>query len=200
MAEQGDVIRLTVIIELPSSVIGNLVTYFRQVGVTSTDNATVAADMAAKIETDFLADLDTILSDEVSWTRADFALWDTVLEEWNTFAQVPLTNLDGVSLTSFETHATAGLVKFFTNQARRQGRKYIPGIISTTIAYSLWNGTAVAALLAWGSAWVDGWVGDSVGFNMGVWNETMGFKAFTGDVEVNDQAGGQDRRMPGVGT
>lgn len=200
MAEQGDVIRLTIIIEMPASVIANLVTYFRQVGVTSTDDATVADDFVSKIETDFLAELEGVVSDDVAWTRADFALWDTVLEEWNTFAQVPLTGLQGGSIGTFDTHATAGLVKFFTNQARRQGRKYLPGLISTTIASSLWNGSAVSNMLSWGAEWVDGWVGDTVGFNMGVWNETAGFKAFTGDVEVNDQAGGQDRRMPGVGT
>lgn len=200
MIETGDVIRLTIIIELPTSVIANLVTHLKAIGGTAIAYQDACDEFAAIIEDDFVDELQAITADNVAWDRLEMAAWDPVLEQWDGVATTLMPLAVGTATGYPDANANSILCKFYTDQARRQGRKYLPGIDTTRITNNVWDSTATTAALLWAAKFNGPYVLSVQSFNTGVWNETLGFKKFEQVVGVNDIYGTQRRRTPGVGS
>lgn len=139
------------------------------------------------------------ISDGVSSLSAEIAYYDPGLGEWNTEATNNWTLLAGTSTADMAPHGNAPVVRFETATAKRQGRKFLPGMVESATTDSTLTGAAIAGLLSYGIT-ADNPVSDQgTSISMGVWNPTLGFKGFSGTVLVNTITGYQRRRKPGVG-
>ncbi len=122
----GDVVRIVAEWDIPDGTIAQMVWHFIGIsGSSSTDvavlNAAEAALQAAWANIAARID-DTVLGSTVEGFR-----WDFTLNQWDGMGQVPLIGADGTATDEMLPHGAAGLVKIFTDAARRQARKYVPG-------------------------------------------------------------------------
>lgn len=79
------------------------------------------------------ADIEDVVSDLYTGATISWSKWDFTLNRFDGLDVAPLTNADGVSIADPVPHGAAGLVKIFTEVARRQARKYVHGLIDTVI-------------------------------------------------------------------
>lgn len=138
----GDVVRIVAEWDMPLGTISQMVYhYIGESGTTATD-LQVATSAEAQLDLAF-DDIDQHISNQVTGSTLDVLLWDFVLNRWDGIADVPLVGADGISVSEMLSHGDAALAKFFTDSSRRQGRKYIPGMVEPVTSFS----TITAAVL-----------------------------------------------------
>lgn len=95
-------------------------------------------------------------------------------------------------------HAVSPVVTFFTNTPKVRGRKFVPGFTEATQDESLLIGTAISALLSYGS---EIFTGETCGAgNLAyVIASSLGIPIGPNIVAVDGIVGSQRRRKPGVG-
>lgn len=199
MSEQNNIIKITIIIELPLNTIANLVYHMRHLSATANDDQLAADDLATKLALDFNTHIANRLSTAVTWTQLEWAVYDSVAQEFNTTAVSNITGATGTALGGMTPHIDAGIVTFFTSVAKRQGRKYIPGLDETQITDSQIGAAMLVDLALWGAAFDSNLVFDGVTYNQGVFSVPLGYLPFNNTVAANDITGSQIRRRPGRG-
>ena len=128
MLTQGDIIKIVIAFTMPDNVVAQLVTHYI-VGAGS--------DVAIS---DALDDIETALGnawDETAGNVADvvlgdtikMSLWDATLKQFDEVASKATALFDGTNIGEMLPHGVAPVVRFFTAVGRRQGRKFIPGLV-----------------------------------------------------------------------
>lgn len=147
----SDVVRCIATFNMPESTISQLVYHFiGNTGTTATDAEMVTAALAH-----FQAawtNIDNRVSDQVQGDILEVQKYDFVLHQWDGIGQATFTAADGLSTADMLAHGTCGLVKILTVAARRQCRKYVPGLTETELTDGLFSTATVVDLALFGSA------------------------------------------------
>lgn len=200
----GDVVRFVAEWDIPDGTIAQLVYHFFGVSGTTATDAQVGIAGEAALTTAW-ALIAAEISDQVTGATFETYLWDFVLNRWDGIDVQLMIGQDGLTAVHMLPHGAAALVKIFTDAARRQGRKYVHGMIEDSIADGTFDGVALTALALFGAALDNGFVAGGL---------TMGFCTFnteptsplfettspgSGAVQAEGIAAYQRRRRPGTG-
>lgn len=128
MATVDDILRVTLNFDISGNSIGNLVHHFRVVASTSTDYVQIATDINTALAAAYLNAMDRI-SNQVSPISLELAEWDYVDSEWDGKASVIATTPDGLATGDPLPAPVAAVIRWPTEELRRQARKFLPGIM-----------------------------------------------------------------------
>lgn len=171
--------------------------HVKHVGSSSVDDATFMSGVASVLETAYNY-IDGFMSSGLDFTS---------IEAFNVTQDAPIDEVAWPTLTSGSDGGSiyalqcAPLVKFGTNVARSQGRKFIPGATETNIdGVGVVGSTFSAALLQYAIHLIVTHVIGGEDFKFGNWNEALSRFAEWAYGEVAQFVATQRRRKPGVGS
>jgi len=200
----GDVLRVVAEWDGPGGMLAQMVYHYRGKSGVSATAAVVGAAVLAAMQLAW-TQIDEEIDNELIATTQELLQWDFTLNRWDGIDSRPYTALDGLVIGEMFPHGSAGLVKIFTVAARRQSRKYIPGILKG----SLFNGSITAATVTkmalFGAALDVDVVAGGLTLEYGTFNtaplsplfET--FSQASGAVQAEAVTAYQRRRKPGTG-
>ena len=116
-----------------------LVFHYRGTTGSETDYDTIAVAVGAALNSAF-SGLETFVSNRISMTLLDLFEYDFVGHEFDGKASAVVSSLVGTNGGASDVDGVAMLIRFVTQELRRQARKFIPGLIETNV-----TGNAVAA-------------------------------------------------------
>lgn len=204
MATTDDILRVTQSFDLSGSSIGNLVWHFRVVAGTSVDYTAIATAIDAALTTSFAA-LEVFLSDAVSPNNLDLSEWDFTANEWDGKATVSGTSPDGGAAGAALPAPVAIVLRFPTEELRRQARKFIPGQLEANSNTDSIDGTALAEYVISAALLNNDISADGLTLRPCTFNDTVGSARFETSSDfsttsiVNSVYGFQRRRKLGVG-
>ena len=127
----GDVVRCVAEWDMPDGTIAQIVYHLRgKTGGIATD-ATMLAAARDALQAAWL-NIDQEVSTAVLGSLLECFVWDFALNQFDGIGSIPFGALDGTNVGEMLPHGAAALVKMFTVSARRQARKYVPGLVETT--------------------------------------------------------------------
>ena len=196
------ILRIVGRIVMPDSVIAQNVWYllFDNDGASADEDDVVddCADWLDDIFGTILSQLDT----ELTPSLVQVYIYDSVDDDWDEVGTSVMT-WTPASAQEMLPHGVAAILHARTVDPDVLATKYIAGLTEPMQDASNWGSGTTANLLLAGLQWVTEHIGSATGssFQPGVWSVAQtAFKAFTGTVSVNGDAGYQRRRKPGVGT
>lgn len=195
----GDIIKIVVAFSMPDEVVMQLVTHY----LIGTGADVDEGDTLDAIETVLGVawdHIDALVLNAVTGETIKLSLWDTVAKRFDEVATKSTAVFDGSGSGEMLPHGAAAVLRFFTNQGRRQGRKFVSGLLETQQLNGSWIATAVTALALFAADWINGVTVDSTNVNQGVFDQALeSFKGFQQSSAVNTVVGYQRRRKAGVG-
>lgn len=200
----GDVVRIVAEWDIPNGAVAQLVYhYLAASGTTATD---VQVGTAAEGRLDAAWDqIAGIISQEVDGSTVETYLWDFVLNRWDGIDTRPLIGADGTSVGDMMAHGCAALIKIFTAAARRQGRKYVPGIEEGSVFNGVISGGAIGNLASFAAEMDDDLIAGGVTLEFGTFNSDPAsplfetFSSAIGTIQAENIIAYQRRRRPGTG-
>lgn len=201
----GEVLRVTVFIDAPDSVIMNNV-YHYQLSDPNPDNPTDAQILTA-LDVEMTAiyeawddemsaeyDVDRLECDKVEWNAVD-DIWEVVDNIGSVVLAIP-----GLGISDASPHGCSANISFSTSDPKRRGRKFFPGISEDGVDDSTLIGAVQTVLAAMGVAILaDRAVTGGANLIAGI-PTTLGTFLPLIVAIVNTISGYQRRRKPGVGT
>ena len=204
MATVNDILRATLQYTMQDSQIGNLVHHYRVTVGTETDYNAIAVAIETALETGYAA-IEVHMSTAISPISLDLSEWDFTDNEWDGKASVAATVPDGSSGGGPLPNGIAIVMRWPTDELRRQARKFVPGAVegdsneNTLNALSLAEAVISAALLN------NDVTAGALTLRPCTFNDTVGSLRFETSSDfsltsiVNTQYGYQRRRKPGAG-
>lgn len=201
----GDVLRVVVEIDAPDSVLMNNVYHF-QLSDPSADNPNDAQVLSAV--SNKMAQLYNTWDDEmsseynISTADVDRVEWNDVDDYWEIVEHIGsfLLDIDGLGISDASPHGCAANLTFDTDDPKRRGRKFLPGISEDGVDDSTFISAVQTVLAAVVTALLTNQLvlGDAelvagIPSNLGTWLPFV-----TG--AANTISAYQRRRKPGVGT
>ncbi len=200
----GDVVRVVAEWDGPSGMLAQMVYHYRGKSGTPTTAAVVAAAALSAHQFAWL-DIDQMVDIELVATVQELLQWDFALNRWDGIDTRPFTALDGTTVGEISAHGVAGMVKIFTAAARRQARKYVPGILETSVGDGVIGGPSLTNLALYAARLDDDVVAGPLTLEFGTFNTEAAsplfetFSAATGAVQAEAVVAYQRRRKPGTG-
>lgn len=199
-----DILRVVAEWDMPDGTIAQLVYHFLQTdgGATSTAQFLVAVEAALVLAWDQIEDH---VADVVLGSRIGIALYDFVNHQFDGQEDGPLDDCDGTIATEMLPHGAAGLVKIFTGAARRQARKYVPGMLEAECINGSLTAAAVTALALFAADLDDDVASGGATFSFCTFNVDETSILYETASEANGTVQGesivayQRRRRPGTG-
>ncbi len=146
-----DVLRVIVTWDMPQSTVAKIVYhYLVTTGTTATEAEFIAAAIAL-FETAW-ALIDDRVADNVTGSTMAIQKYDFVNHQWDGIEEDVLEASDGISAAQMLSHGDAGLIKILTQSARRQCRKYLPGLTEDALTDGILSVATVVDLALFGSA------------------------------------------------
>ena len=145
MAVVDDILRATLKFNMGGNSIGNLVHQFRVVVGTELDYVLIATAINTALTTGYAA-IEAHMHTEISPISLDLSEWDFTDNEWDGKSSVAATVPDGTIATEPLPSGVAYLMRWPTDELRRQARKFIPGPTELSVAGNALTGSAVTAL------------------------------------------------------
>jgi len=205
--EDGDVIQVTVSIDLTEAVVAQNIFYWRLVDPIP-DNPT-AAQIIAVLDTKLTAmynDIAAYIADEVLVDEFDANKIEWNVDYWETVETLggaPLA-VAGTAVQDQLPHGVAAVVTANTSRPQTRARKFFPGFGEDTVEESTWTGAALTALAALIVEWLtdQGVTGSALlePVVVGQSGPSAGLIYALISAAASGIAGYQRRRKPGVGT
>lgn len=144
--------------------------------------------------------VEAIMSDELTLGSMTLYQYNSITDQWDNKGSRSPTGA-GTSTTSMLPHGVCGMVRGYSVNPRSIARKYLPGMPEDRSADGAWDGTALAALAAFGVAWATEAVFDTTEkLTPSVWSvKDTTLYALSGTEVVLAHPAYQRRRRPGVG-
>lgn len=133
MAAVNDILRLTLSGSILSIDLVQMVFHYVVIAGSETDYDSIATNIAADLATHF-AGMEAAIADEVQMTNHDLYEWDFTSHEFDGKASGTNTVLEGTGGSTPEPNGIALLMRFHTEELRRQARKFVPGMIEANVA------------------------------------------------------------------
>ena len=148
-----------------------------------------------------LANLTTIMCDEIDGNEVIVYKYDAVGDDWDEVGS-NAWSFNPSQASEQLPRGVAGLVRLWTEDPDVQGKKYIPGITEASLEEGLWVSALITALLAFAADWYAPFTGAASGatFTPGVWS-VVGtlFQAAIDHVATSTIPAYQRRRKRNVG-
>lgn len=193
----GDVVRLTVMCEMGGEDVQN-VFYVKNYGSTGVDNSTFLADAVTWLD-DCYDNIDALQGNNLEYST---------IQAYNMTSGVPIgedtwdtMTVGGNSTDQEYAKQIAALVRFTTNVARSQGRKFLGGFTELDFDNGgVLSSGLVTALGLFAADVIAGFTSDGQDFEAGNYNDTLTRFAPWLTAIVNTYAAVQRRRASGVGS
>lgn len=130
----------------------NMVFHYIVITGTETDYSAIAVAIGSALNAAFNG-MEGNISDRVNMTELDLFEWDFVNNEFDGKASAVVTSLIGEGLGAALPDGISVVMRFLTEELRRQGRKFVPGVLeadttdNTILSGLLTPALATAALL-----------------------------------------------------
>lgn len=195
------ILRIVGSLVLPDNVIAQNVFYalFDNDGG-SNDEDDVVDDLADWLD-DIYTEIDSQMDTEITPSLVQVYVYDSVDDDWDEVGTGALS-FTPASAQEMLPHGVAAVLHARTVDPDVLATKYFAGFTEPMQDASSWGSGTTAAVLLAGLQWVTEHVGSATGssFQPGVWSVAQtAFKAFSGTIVLNGDAGYQRRRKPGVG-
>lgn len=128
MAEVDDILRVTLNFAVSGSSVANLVHHFRVAVGSDSDYTALASDINDALETAY-ASAELRMSSNVVPISLELSEWDFTDHEWDGKASVAATVPDGTIAGDALPAPVSAVLRFPTLELRRQGRKFLPGMV-----------------------------------------------------------------------
>lgn len=145
MATVDDILRATLTFNMLDSSIGNLVHHFRVTAGTETDYVAIATAIETALEAGYAA-IEVFMSSQVDPISLDLSEWDFTDNEWDGKSSVAATVPDGAEASEPLPAGIAYLMRWPTEELRRQARKFIPGATEVSVSGNTLTGSTISAL------------------------------------------------------
>lgn len=204
MAETDDILRATLNFNIGGNSIGNLVHHFRVVAGTETNYTTIATDIETALDVGYAA-VDLLISNLVDPISLELSEWDFAAHEWDGKASVAASVPDGAAATTTTPTGIAGLMRFPTEELRRQARKFIPGIVEAETTEDALSAAMIAAMVTAAAVLNNDITAGGVTLRPCTFNDTPlsvryeTWSDFSTTSIVNTNVAYQRRRQPGAG-
>lgn len=93
------------------------------------------------------ANIDGYITSDLSGSTLEMLRWDFANNRWDGLVAKGATGMAGSNGGDYAAHGNAVLVKIFTELARRQSRKYIPGIVEANVTGGFLDSLPLAAMV-----------------------------------------------------
>lgn len=201
----GDVLKLTVFIDGPDSVIMNNV-YHYQLSDPAADLPTDAQVLTALDNemTEIYGSWDDEMSDDYDIDRGEVARveWDAVNSVWEIVEDIGsfLITIAGLGISTSVPHGVAANITFPTDKPKARGRKFFPGASNDGITDSDWTGAVLGVLATMGASILSDRDVVGTAVLVPVVASITGLPEPLILASVNAISAYQRRRKPGVGT
>lgn len=201
---QDDVIRVVAEWDVPDGTIAQLVYHFLGVTAVTASDAAIVTAAIAHLEAAW-PQVDQEISDLVLGSTLEVFKWDFTNNRFDGIGSGVLTGADGIDTDEMLPHGAAGLGKIFTEAARRQARKYIPGLTEGSQVDGTISAAALSAIALFLADLDDDLLAAGLTLEFGTFNtdptsslfET--FSSASGTVQAEAAFAYQRRRRPGTG-
>jgi len=196
----GEIYRITLQWAMPDGgTAQNVFHYEVTIADPFTTPAGILAGLLFDLQLGFIIVADRI-TDLMVGDTAELALYDPILDQFSTIATDALGGFDGTNVTAPSPNGIAGLIKFFTDVGRSQGRKYIAGIVESFFTANVVAPALATDLLLVAAQWVLPIIVGTGALTPGNFAAVSGtIRSWTGGFAVSSLAAYQRRRKPGVG-
>lgn len=133
MASVDDILRYTLSGAIDAQDLFNLVFHYIVITGTETDYDAINVAISAALAT-ALGGMESAISSEVVSDTADLFQWDFVDNEFDGKASGVTSALIGTSVSASAPNGICAVMRFATEELRRQARKFIPGMINSNVA------------------------------------------------------------------
>ncbi len=204
MATVDDILRATLNFNMADASIGNLVHHFRVTVGTETDYVVIATAIETALELGYAA-IEVHISDTISPISLELSEWDFVDNEWDGKASVSATVPDGLHIGSQLPSGIAMVMRFPTDELRRQARKFVPGAVESDSNQNQIGALALAELVISAALLNNDITAGALTIRPCTFNDTVGGPRFETSSDfsttsiVNTNYGYQRRRQPGAG-
>lgn len=204
MATVNDILRVTLNFTIGGDTIGNLVHHYRVTVGTDTDYIAQATAIDAALATAYAASMGKV-SVQISPVSLELALWDTGDLEWDGKASVTATVPDGLGAGEALPAGVAALMRFPTDELRRQARKFIPGLREDDVSSDTIQAAFLANLVTSAALVNNDVTAGALTLRPCTFNDTVGSVRFNTSSDfsttsiVNTNVAYQRRRQPGAG-
>ncbi len=204
MAGENDILRATLKGNIAAADVVNMVFHYVVTTGVETDYSAIAVAIGTALNTAF-ADLEAFVSSRINMTQLDLSEWDFVDNEFDGKATAVVTSLIGTDATAADIDGAAMVLRFITEELRRQGRKFIPGLTEGDITDNALAAPLIAAGLASAVILNDDFVAGGATLRPCTFNSTPLSPRFETESRfvpsafVNALVGYQRNRQPGAG-
>lgn len=204
MIDLNDVLRVVAEWDGPAGSLAQLVYHFRVAAGNDEAPADVLGDIKTALETAW-ANIEDIVDDNWTFATLELYLRDVGAHQWDGVATTVSANLDGITAGDSVPQGAAALVKFFTELGRRQGRKYIMGLVETVQADGTITAPNVTKLALFGADLDDSVTSGSETLVFGTYNVdplSALYESFSDNIQTAQAEAVfayQRRRRPGTG-
>lgn len=200
----NDILRATLKGTIASADLVEMVFHYICITGTETDYTAIATAIGTQINTAF-GGLEAQTSTRINMNGLDLFEWDFVANEMDGKAGIVTTALVGTAGGAALPDGSAGVMRFVTEELRRQGRKFVPGIIEANTTDNALAAAWVTPALATAALLNDDIITGGATVRPCTFNSTVGSprfetaSKFVQTVFVNALVGYQRRRQPGSG-
>lgn len=204
MAAVGDILRATMVGVTLEAQVFNSVYHYRVGAGTETDYDVIALAIVAAWDTAY-ALIESKIHADTDSAELELSQWDTVNKEFDGKATVVCLSLAGSDVADPLPGGNALVVRFITEELRRQGRKFIPGMIESQNSGNNLSAGLVVDLILFAASINNFITAGGVTLVPCTFNSTVGsprfdtHSLFTDTAFVNTKSGYQRRRQVGAG-
>jgi len=204
MATVDDILRATMVGSTLDGQVFNLVHHYIVTAGIDTDYADVASDICGEWGTSY-AFIEASIHADTDSLELELAEWDFVNDEFDGKATITCDALAGADITDPHPGGVAYVVRFITAELRRQGRKFIPGVVESLVSGNNISGGMLVDLALYAADLNNPFVAGALSLTMCTFNSTPGSprfeteSLFTNTAFVNSRVGYQRRRQVGDG-
>lgn len=204
MAAANDILRATLVYNIGTASVGNLVHHYRVTVGTETDYVAIATAIAAALNTAYAA-AEAFMHGVISPVSLELSEWDFTDNEWDGKASVTSLVPDGSATGEALPAGVAAVLRFPTAELRRQARKFLPGMAEVNVIGDAHTAGALAGYVTAGAIINNDVVAGGVTLRPCTFNDTVlsvrfeTWSDYSTTSIVNTLVGYQRRRQPGAG-
>lgn len=204
MATVGDILRATLSGTIFFIDAVNMVFHYEVVAGTELSYSTIANAIGSALNLAF-AGMESQLSDKVDMDTLDLSEWDFVDNEFDGKATAIVTSLIGTNAGANDVNGACVVMRFITEELRRQARKFVPGILEANVTNNAVDALMLTPAIASAALLNDDIVAGAATLRPCTFNTTVlsprfeTSSLFVQTAFVNSLVGYQRRRQPGSG-
>lgn len=204
MAAEGDVLRANLRGNYDSSDVWNMVFHYSVTAGSSSDYNAIATDIEAQFATAF-ALVNDDLGDHTQTDDMDLSEYDFVDHEFDGKATIASSALLGTDPAQGNPNGIACVLRFITEELRRQARKFVPGVTEVDIDENSLSASLIVSLALCAAVLNNNFTADGLSLHPCTFNTTLlsaryeTLSLFTQTAFVNTFVGYQRGRQPGAG-